>query len=52
MFMFLPFLIALAAAVSVAYGRRKAALSCWLLLAVITVLWLRHHAIDPLNLAF
>ncbi|MGB6054015.1 MAG: DUF5993 family protein [Burkholderiaceae bacterium] len=52
MFMFLPFLIALCAAVGVLRGWRSAALACWLLLMVVSVLWLRHHATDPLNLTF
>jgi len=52
MFMFVPFLIALLGALGILYGRRQASLAAWGLLVVITLVWFRHHATDPLQLAF
>ncbi len=52
MFMFVPFLLALLAALGILYGRRQVALAAWGLLVLITLVWFQHHATDPLNLVF
>ncbi len=52
MFMFLPFLIALAAAIGILTHKRKISYALWLLLLVVTLAWFDHHVTDPLNLSF
>jgi hypothetical protein len=52
MFMFLPFLLGLLAALCMLTGRQKPALAFSLLLAVVTLAWLQYHATDPLQLSF
>ncbi|MCK1740454.1 hypothetical protein IVA80_06130 [Bradyrhizobium sp. 139] len=52
MYMFLPFLLALAGCACV--GRSYAGLGyvLWSATIVITVAWFFHHATDPLNFSF
>ncbi|WP_445285796.1 DUF5993 family protein [Yersinia sp. Marseille-Q3913] len=52
MVMFLPFLIALIAAISTFAGKKKLSYSLWLILLVVTIFWFRHHATDVLSLSF
>ncbi len=52
MYMFLPFLIALAAAVGVLAGKQKIGYALWLILLIVTIAWFDHHVTDSLNLSF
>ncbi len=52
MFMFLPFLLALVAALCVLAGRPGPALGFTGLLMIVTLAWLQYHATDPLKLSF
>ncbi|MEK9499170.1 DUF5993 family protein [Photorhabdus sp. P32] len=52
MYMFLPFLLALFAAITTLYGKYKTSYTLWGLLLVTTVVWFIHHATDSLNLSF
>ncbi|WP_201747207.1 DUF5993 family protein [Glaciimonas sp. PCH181] len=50
--MFLPFLIALLAVVSMILGKKKTGFGLWFALLVVSVAWFNHHATSPLNLSF
>jgi len=52
MYMFLPFLIALCAAVSTFMGKTGASYALWLVLLLVTLGWFDHHVTDPLTLSF
>jgi hypothetical protein len=52
MFMYLPFLIALLAVISVVCGRKKTGYALWLVLCLVTIAWFNYHASDTLNLSF
>ncbi|MFT4274699.1 MAG: DUF5993 family protein [Pantoea sp.] len=52
MFMFLPFLIALCAAISTVTGKNKITYILWLCLLAVTLLSFQHHATDALALSF
>lgn len=52
MFMFLPFFIALAAAMGAIIGKEKVSYILWGVLLIITVLSFVHHITDSLNLSF
>ncbi|MDY7545191.1 DUF5993 family protein [Glaciimonas sp. Gout2] len=52
MFMFLPFLIALLAVLSMLAGKEKIGLGLWLTLLIVTIASFNHHATSSLNLSF
>ncbi|KAF3997352.1 DUF5993 family protein [Glaciimonas immobilis] len=52
MFMFLPFLIAVLAALSVFYDKRKIGFALWCALIIVTLASFNYHASSPLNLSF
>ncbi len=52
MFMFLPFLIALAVVLAAITGKDKTSYILWTALLIVTVLSFIHHVTDPLSLSF
>lgn len=52
MYMFLPFLLALAGSACVWSARAGASYALWSAMIVITVAWFFHHATDPLKFSF
>ncbi|WP_220273309.1 DUF5993 family protein [Pantoea ananatis] len=52
MFMFLPFLIALAVVLVAITGKDKTSYILWAALLIVTVLSFIHHVTDPLSLSF
>ncbi|MBR0785087.1 DUF5993 family protein [Bradyrhizobium iriomotense] len=50
MYMFLPFLLALAGCVW--WSRRGLSYALWSATVVVTIAWFFHHATDPLKLSF
>ncbi|WP_426412106.1 DUF5993 family protein [Bradyrhizobium ganzhouense] len=52
MYMFLPFLLALAGSVCVWYARAGLGYALWSATIVITVTWFFHHATDSLKFSF
>lgn len=52
MFMYLPFLIALSAALGAVSGKEKISYILWGGLLVVTFLSFTHHVTDSLNLSF
>lgn len=51
MFMFLPFLIALAVVLAAITGKDKTSYILWAALLIVTVLSFIHHVTDPLSLS-
>lgn len=52
MYMFLPFLLALAGCVCVWRSRAGAGYALWVATITVTVAWFFHHATDPLKFSF
>lgn len=52
MYMFLPFLLALAACACASQSRAGLGYLLWCATAVVTVAWFFHHTTDSLNLSF
>jgi hypothetical protein len=52
MYMFLPFLTALCAALSSIAGKSKLSYGLWLIMLIITLCWFKYHASDALTLSF
>lgn len=52
MFMFLPFLIALAVVLAAITGKDKTSYILWAALLIVTVLSFIHHVTYPLSLSF
>jgi len=52
MYMFLPFLIALAAALCAVTGKKTLGYGFWFVLLFVTLAWFKHHATDALALSF
>jgi hypothetical protein len=52
MFMFLPFLLALITAMSVAFGKHAVSIALFLVTLLVVLASFKHHATDALNLMF
>ena len=52
MYMFLPFLLALAGCVCIWRARAGAGYALWTATIAVTVAWFFHHATDPLKFSF
>ncbi|MBR0815988.1 MULTISPECIES: DUF5993 family protein [Bradyrhizobium] len=52
MYMFLPFLLALAGCVCIWRARAGAGYALWTVTIAVTVAWFLHHATDPLKFSF
>jgi hypothetical protein len=52
MFMYLNFLQALLAVISVIFGKKRIGYALWLALLVVAITSFQHHATDALNLSF
>ncbi|MBW7961908.1 DUF5993 family protein [Bradyrhizobium sp. BR 10261] len=52
MYMFLPFLLALAGCASVWRSHARLGYGLWAATIVVTVAWFFHHATDPLKFSF
>ena len=52
MYMFLPFLLALAVCASVWRSRAGLSYGLWTVTIAVTVAWFFHHATDPLKFSF
>ncbi|WP_208436182.1 DUF5993 family protein [Bartonella phoceensis] len=50
--MFLPFLIALGAAVTTIFGKKNISYALWTVLLFVILLTFNHHATSTLNLSF
>lgn len=52
MYMFLPFLLALAGCTCVRRSRTGLSYGLWSATVIVTVAWFFHHATDPLKFSF
>jgi hypothetical protein len=52
MFMYLPFLLGLLAAIGIVAGLKKIGYALWLATIAVTLYWFSFHATSPLNLSF